>query len=354
MKKLLLTFFACALLFSFGAPIQAQETSKDIQATITSIDERFDIDGIVQLIFTAEDEKGDEYKIDTRESYLEGVRYDLENGDRVVLQIVPNLEGPPSVYLADVVRTNALIWITILFAAITIAVGLWRGLFAVLGLGVTLGILFGFVFPQILNGADPVITTVLGGLVILAINIPLSHGVSKTTLFAFLSTVAGLFLAVISSNIFVSLSSLSGLANEEANFLFWGTGGAIDPKGLLLAGIIIGAVGVLDDIAVAQGEAVHELRLANPEMKKRDLFKAAMRLGRHHIASTVNTLVLAYVGASMSLIVLSMHSSVGIFEFLNTELVSEEIVRTLAGTSALVLTVPIATALALIDWNEKT
>ena len=328
--------------------------SEEVKARILEIVSTSEIEGIRQALFTAESESGEQFIVNTRESLVEGLRYNIAAGDVVFLQILRSTEtGEVSAaYLADVRRTTALLWMVILFAALIVAVGWIRGLLSLLGLAVTLLVLFLFIFPQILNGADAVLVTIIGSIVILGVNMHLSHGFNRSTLLAYASTIAGLVLVYVFASFFVGVADLSGLASEESILLFFHQQEVIIPAGILLAGIILGAVGVLDDIAVTQGETVVELMKANPSLDRRELFVRAMRIGRHHIASTVNTLVLAYVGVAMPLILLFLITpEIDAIRFLNEELVAEEIVRTLAGTMALVLTVPISTLFA--TFNKK-
>lgn len=236
-----------------------------------------------------------------------------------------------------------------LFAAVVVAVGFLRGLRAIVGLTATVAILFLFAFPTILNGANPVFIAIIWSLSILAINLQLTHGWSRATLVAFASTLAGLLLAWAFESWFVSFAHLSGLASEESVLLFLDhLPPTVLPSGILLAGIVVGATGALDDVAIAQGEIVGELRHANPALDGKELFVRSMRVGRHHIASITNTLVLAYAGAALPMLLLFFAtSSLSYTDFLNTEAVAEEIVRTLAGTIALVLTVPLSTWFAV-------
>lgn len=326
--------------------------SEEVKARVVEIESTSIENGIRQIIFTAEDESGEQYHIDTSKSLTEGLRYHIAVGDTVYLAVFRNTttREVEDAYLADVRRTPALLIIAILFAILTIAVGLVRGFSALIGLAVTFGVLFLFIFPQILAGHDAVLVTVIGSIVILAVNMHLSHGFNRGTMLAFGSTVIGLMLTYVFAKIFVGAADLSGLASEESILLYFHQGEVIVPAGILLAGIILGAVGVLDDIAITQSETVAELREANPRLSRRELFIAAMRVGRHHIASTVNTLVLAYVGVAMPLILLFLVTpEITTSRFMNAEPVAEEIVRTLAGTMALVLTVPIATLFATIQ-----
>jgi uncharacterized membrane protein len=318
----------------------------EVRAEVASILSDEIIDGQRQMEFIAKTDDA-EYTLDTRDSLLEGLRYDLKKGDDIYLQMIRTNGEVTAVYFSDVVRTKSLLWMLLLFSAVILLVGRWRGVASLIGLAVTLGILFGFVLPMILNGAHPVFVTVVGAIVILAVNMHLSHGFNRPTLLAFASTVIGLLLAWLFAELFVQWGDLSGLANEEAILLFFQAEGVDWPSGILLAGIILGATGVLDDIAITQSETVAELRAANPKLDRKELFARAMRIGRHHIASTVNTLVLAYVGVALPLFLLFLHTQgLSIARFINEELVAEEIIRTLAGTMALILTVPISTWLA--------
>ncbi len=318
----------------------------EVRAEVTAILWDEVVDGQRQMQFTAMTD-GAEYMLDTRDSLLEGLRYNLREGDEVYLQMILVDDVVSAVYFSDVVRTDSLFWMILLFSAVILAVGRWRGVASLVGLAVTLGILFGFVLPMILKGAHPVFITVIGAIAILAVNMHLSHGFNRPTFLAFASTVIGLLLAWLFAELFVHWGDLSGLANEEAILLFFQADGVDWPKGILLAGIILGATGVLDDIAITQSETVAELRAANAKLDRKELFARAMRIGRHHIASTVNTLVLAYAGVALPLFLLFLHTQgMSIGRFLNEELVAEEIIRTLAGTMALVLTVPISTWLA--------
>ncbi len=325
--------------------------SEQVKAEVIEIVSDEVVDGLRQMVFVAAFDDH-ELTIDTAEAFVEGLRYDLSVGDEVYLQVLYLDDIVTDAYLVDVVRTPVLLWITLLFVVLILAVGRLRGFLAIVGLAITFAVLFGGVLPAILAGYDPVLVTVLGAIVILAINMHTSHGPNRSTFFAYLSTVVGLGLAWMFSAAFVSASRLSGLASEESILLFFHSDQITMPSGILLAGMILGAVGVLDDIAITQTETVAELHKANKKFDRKELFTRAMRVGRHHIASTINTLVLAYVGVALPLFLLYMLTQgVSIVEFFNEEPIAEEIVRTLAGTAALVLTVPIATWFAV--WNKK-
>ena len=332
-----------------GAPTpttgnQVNAQTNTVQATVTKIEKTWTNAGNKEMIFDATTDAGTAYKVDTSQGYQDGLRYNIKVGTRVILELDANADGTNSVFLADVVRTGGVLWVFLLFVIVAVGVGLWRGLAALAGFAITIAVLFGFVFPHILAGGNAIIFTLIGGIVMAGVNMHLAHGFTRSTLAAYLGTLSGLIIALGASALFVHLASLTGLASDESNYLYWRVGNAAWPQGILMAGILLGTIGVLDDVTVTQSETVEELAHANPNLSRRELFLRAMRLGRHHIASTVNTLVLAYVGAAMPLLLLSMSTpGMTIQTFLNTEQVAEEIVRTLAGTVALILAVPIAT-----------
>lgn len=350
--KRLLCALALACVFVVPTVVRADEPTNDnvpFRAVVRSVDRTYaDDQGRPQAAFTAEDPNGIVYRIDTADSLGLGLRYELKAGDRVLLERLTGPDGEQAVYFNDIVRTGGLWIVLAAFVIAIVAVGLVRGILALVGLALTMALLFGFIIPSILAGRDPVLVTVLASLVILAANMHLTHGWKRQTAAAFGSTVAGLLLAWLFGRWFVDLAGLSGLTSDEGTLLYLEhLGTAASTSGILLAGIILGTTGALDDVAIAQGEIVAELREANPSLSKKELFVRAMRVGRHHIASIANTLVLAYAGAALPMFLLFWATrSLSMADFLNTEAVAEEIVRTLAGTIALVLTVPISTWVA--------
>lgn len=353
--RLCLLLLSPVVFLGFTMPVFAQEQQETISYEVTATVERVGTGESGQEIYYTVDEEGRAYTVDPLMNTPEGLQYDIHKGDRIILQVVPNADGTTTAYYSDIIRTKGLWLVFAIFAVVILAVGLRRGLYALLGFGVTLAILFLYVFPRILDGAEPVLTVVLASVVILAVNLFIAHGPTRNTGIAFVSTTCGVVLAYLFSVLFVSLARLSGLGDEQAVFLYWDIGGLHAPVGLLLAGIILGAVGVLDDVAITQCETVAELKSVSPGLGRKELFMRAMRIGRHHVASTVNTLVLAYAGASLPLFLIFLSSDdISWSRFVNTEVVAQEIVRTLAGTTALVLVVPLATAIAAAVWARSS
>jgi uncharacterized membrane protein len=214
-------------------------------------------------------------------------------------------------------------------------------------LAASIGVLVIFVLPAILDGRSPILVAVVGASAIAFLALYLSHGVGPMTTVALLGTLASLGLTLVLASVFTALGRFSGLASEEASIVNLG-GAQIDLVGLALGGIIIGALGAIDDVTVTQASVVWELRTADPLSSTRQLYQSALRIGRDHVASTVNTLALAYAGASMPLLLLFVLSKQSLGTVANSEVVATELVRTLVGSIGLVASVPITTALACL------
>ncbi|MEW6474824.1 MAG: YibE/F family protein [Actinomycetota bacterium] len=282
--------------------------------------------------------------VDLADTGAEGYGSLLEPGDRVVVAQVGEGEPGGGWYFEDFARRQPMLILAAVFGATVILLGRWRGLFSIIGLGFSLLLLVRFVLPSILEGNNPLAVAIVGAAAVMFVALYLTHGVNVRTTSAVAGTLASLFLIGILSNLFVGATHLTGLASEESGFLR-ALAGDIDLHGLLLGGIVIGSLGVLDDVTVTQASAVWEISRANAAYGFRQLYGAALRIGRDHVASTVNTLVLAYAGASLPLLVLFTLSNRPLGDVLTGEVVAQEIVRTLAGSIGLVASVPVTTAL---------
>ena len=226
------------------------------------------------------------------------------------------------------------------------------GEIAILGLGFSVIILLQILAPQILTGSNPLLIAIVTACIIAVGSMYLAHGINKNTSIALLSTIATLAVACIASVAFVSVTKLFGLGTDEAFYLQSGYADLASLKGLLLSGIIIGTLGVLDDVTTSQVAAVSELRNTDPSLTPAALYTKGLRIGREHITSLINTLALAYAGASLPLFLLFLANTQPLWVTLNSEFVSEEIVRTVTGSISLILAVPIATALAANLLNK--
>jgi uncharacterized membrane protein len=271
----------------------------------------------------------------------------LHSGDKIVVGRVGTGEGDDDGgwYFSDYQRRGPLMALAVFFAVAVVLFARWRGLLALAGLALSFAVLVRFILPAILIGKNPVAVAVVGSAAIMFVALYLAHGINARTTTAVLGTVGALFLTGVLAWIFVSGTHLTGMASEESGLLAASLSG-VSLRGLLLGGIIVGSLGVLDDVTVTQASAVWELHLANPDYGFNKLYAAGLRIGRDHIASTVNTLVMAYAGASLPLLVLFTLSSRQLGDVLTSEVVGQELVRTLVGSIGLVSAVPITTALA--------
>ena len=269
-------------------------------------------------------------------------------GDRVVLAFTGGDPVDPSSYqVRDFQRGAPMLWLAVLFAVAVVLLGRWKGLASLAALGFSFGVLLVYVLPAILAGSNPVVVGVLGAGVIMFGTLYLSHGVSARTSTAVVGTLLSLGLIGLLGSAFSAATRLTGLGADTANLIaVLGTG--IDARGLLLAGVVIGALGVLDDVTVTQTSAVWELRRANPDLSSRQLYTSALRIGRDHISSAVNTLALAYAGAALPLLLAFSVSGQSFGTLVTAQDVAQEVVRTLVGSIGLVAAVPITTLIAAV------
>ncbi|MEM7142477.1 MAG: YibE/F family protein [Actinomycetota bacterium] len=266
----------------------------------------------------------------------------LEVGEQVIL----GYEDSTNFYFyVDRDRRGPLLWLSGIFAVFVIALGRLRGGLAIAAMALTLFVLVGFVAPSVLDGNDPVLVAVVAASVIAFVSLYLTHGFSPTTTVALAGTLGALLLTLGLSALFFALADFTGFATEEA-LILPSVAGDIDVAALLLGGAVIGALGALDDVTVTQVSTVAELRRRSPTLPTSELVASGIRVGRDHIASTVNTLLLAYAGASMPILLLFAISDQSLAMVANSELVAVEIVRTLCGSIGLVAAVPITTGLA--------
>jgi uncharacterized membrane protein len=267
-------------------------------------------------------------------------------GDKVDVMYLA--DSPGGVYqIIDHQRGKPLLALGIAFAFAIIAFGRWRGLTALAGLAVTFAILLLFMVPAILAGKSPLLVAIVGSAAIMLSVLYLTHGFSLQTSVAVLGTLASLTVTGVLSALSTSVVKLNGVAGEDSTYLNIAYQN-VNMQGLLLAGILIGSLGVLDDVAVTQAATVGELARANSTLTYAQLYGAATRIGRAHIASVVNTIVLAYAGASLPLLILLSADDQPIGELLTTQFLAQEIVRSVVGTIGLIAAVPITTALAAL------
>ncbi|NLE45433.1 MAG: YibE/F family protein [Chloroflexi bacterium] len=266
-------------------------------------------------------------------------------GDRVFLERVV---GPDAdrLYISDFVRTSPLFFLLFLFIVMVMLVGRGRGIRSLLGTALSLVVIFAYILPQIIAGHDPVLVSVSGSIVLLAVSTYVTYGWNAKAHAAVLGMALSLTLTAILAWAFVGWARLTGLSSEESSYLVIEFGTGMDLRGLVLGGMIIGSLGVLDDVCVGQASAVFELVNANRDLKWGSLVHRSLNIGRDHIAAMVNTLLLAYAGASLPLLMVFTVYQEPIWRRLNREPIAEEFVRTLVGSVGLILAVPITALIA--------
>ncbi|MCB0999013.1 MAG: YibE/F family protein [Acidimicrobiales bacterium] len=269
----------------------------------------------------------------------------LAAGDDVQVIATPTLDGSVAYSFYEYERATPMLWLALLFVTAILVLGRWRGLGALAGLAASLIVIVVFLLPSLLDGNAAVPVALVAASVIAYVALYLAHGFGPLTTVALLSTFAALVVTGVLSWIFVRLTNFTGYTDDATAFLD-ALSVPIDPRGILLAGIVIGSLGVLDDVTVTQVSAVAELRASRPHASTPELFRSGLRIGRDHISSTVNTLFLAYAGASLPLLLLFSEARQGLGSIVTRELVAVEVVRSLVGSIGLVSAVPISTWLA--------
>jgi uncharacterized membrane protein len=269
----------------------------------------------------------------------------ISAGDSILVDLVDLGGGVEQAVFYDFQRGTPMLLLVILFVAAIVVLGRWRGVGALAGLAMSLVVLVVFALPALLDGSNSVAVALVAAGAIAFVALFLAHGPGLATAAALLSTFASLALTGVLAWVFLTASKFTGFGDESVGFLD-ALGTQVDPRGLLLAGVVIGSLGVLDDVTVTQVSAVWELKRAAPDAGFGELYGRALRIGRDHISSTVNTLFLAYAGASLPLLLLFSEAQQGLTSVATREVVAVEIVRALVGSIGLVASVPISTALA--------
>lgn len=274
-------------------------------------------------------------------------------GDRLRIYTDFNQEDERFFLIEGVVKRQALLLLLIFFVIAVLVVTGGLGLLALLGLVISFLVISRVLIPMVLAGRPPILSALISSLLIIPATFYLTHGIKKKTHSAVLATVISLIITMLLAFYFVNLTNLTGFASEEAAFVSTMSQGQIDLLSLLFAGIMIGALGVLDDVTVGQASVTGELRLANPKLDSWTLFLRSMKVGRDHVSSMINTLILVYAGSAMPLLILFFDGQHTFVDVIELEIVAEEIVRTLVSSLGLMLAVPLTTFLSVFVFKEK-
>jgi uncharacterized membrane protein len=336
---------------SSAIPLTTKEVQFEAEVVKVIKEESVNQYGISQLIQTLQLKgltgrlKGKTFQVTNGSMAASGFRR-YEAQDKVIVSDTYQIDGTHSYLVVDYVRRDALFILFGLFALTTIAVAGWKGVASLGAMIYSFFILFSYVIPQIAAGHNPIVVALLGGLMIIPITFYLSHGFNKKTHAAIIGTVIALLVTGILSEQAIEWAHLTGFATEDANFVQLMSNGAINIKGLLLAGILVGLFGILDDITISQAAIVFQLREASPSMSFSQLYRRSMNIGKDHIGSLINTLILVYAGAALPFLLLLTANDSNFLTTINYEMIAEEIVRTLTASIGLILAVPITTFIA--------
>jgi uncharacterized membrane protein len=283
---------------------------------------------------------GDYVQVDvSADVYANGV----EEEDVLVLTRDGGAEGEASYAFYDYARGAPIIALAVAFAVVVGLVARLRGLASLLGLAFAFAVLFWFVLPGLLSDSSPTLVSLVGSAAIMFVVLYLAHGLSARTTTALVGTLFGLSLVAVLGSIAVGTARLTGITSEETVTL-QGYDPTLDFSGLVLAGIVVAGLGVLNDVTITQASAIWQLHEVSPEITWRELYRRGMTVGRDHIASTVYTIVFAYAGAALPLLLLFELYQQPFWTTLTSTAVAEEVIRTMVGAIALVLAVPVTTA----------
>ncbi|HEV2893467.1 MAG TPA: YibE/F family protein, partial [Actinomycetota bacterium] len=323
------------------------DPTRFVPATLTSVrtvpcqEAEPGVPGSTCIKVRARPDGGDEVEFDTTDPTGDTFRA----GQRVRLSILEQAGQPTFYNIRDLERGRPMLALAALFMLAVIAFGRWQGVRSLIGLACSFAVIVGFVVPAILEGGSPVPVALVGAMAIMLLSLYLAHGPGRKTTAAVVGTALALGLTAALTAGFVELAALTGLASEDALDANFQVGG-ISLRGLLLAGIILGGLGVLDDVTVSQASLVFELRRADPAAGFAGLTRGALAVGRDHVSATVNTLFLAYAGASLPLLVLFVSGGEALATVATAEVMAVEVVRALCGSVGLIAAVPLTTLLA--------
>ncbi|MDD5749759.1 MAG: YibE/F family protein [Patescibacteria group bacterium] len=355
-KRLFLIPIFLLLVFWAAMPASAQEEM--FKARVQEVVEQRELDDNLSQVLIQQNLRLEilEGSLKGQEVIFEGIG-DLhvlssnvyKNGDKVIVSYHLDSEGRENFYVLGYDRSRPMFYLALIFVLAVLATGRLKGLRSLIALVASFLVILKFIIPQILSGANPILISVIGGIAILFFAIYLTQGFSPKAHIANLSLSLALLFSAFLSLFFTKAAKLSGYAGEETIYLLDLGAGSINLEGLLLAGILIGTLGVLDDVIVSQISAVEQIKKANPNLSKRQVYGMSFKVGIDHITSMINTLFFAYAGASLPLLILFVNSDIlglNFVQAINNEIIATEIVRTLLGSVGIIFSIPIANYLA--------
>lgn len=280
--------------------------------------------------------------------------FPLEVGDKVYIRYVQTSDGTEYYSIQEPYRLPQLLFLFAIFIVAVLLFGGKQGFLSLLALFISFGVIFKLLFPQILHGGNIIYIATLGALLSLFVVMYLTHGFTRLTTSAYLGCVVSVIVTLIFAKYAIAITSLTGFSSEESVYLNIATQGNLDFIALLVGGMIIGVIGVLDDVAITQASVVNELHQANKNLTKVELYTKALKVGKDHMGAVINTLILAYTGASLPLVLLLYTVDTPVLELVNREVITTEIVRSIVGSFGLLLAVPLTTLIAVFLMYNKS
>jgi uncharacterized membrane protein len=361
MKNFIVQGFALVILMGgFLTTATAQEAHQEFQETVEArvleVVDQFDRD----IIGTDSKTTVQEMRIEILDGERKGEVVKLENdllvleeGDRIFVNRLLSIDGTEYYIFKDVERRFPLFVLVGLFAALVIWMSGFQGVRALLSLGLSIGSIIFLLIPAMLAGYPPALASLVIAGFILAFTLFLTHGFKPRVVITFLGTFGAVAVTCLVATIWVSWMRFTGFGDDASVYLNFASGGTIDLVGLLLGGIIIGLLGVLDDVSITQASVVQELKAANNNLGFLELYSRALRVGRDHVGSLVNTLALAYAGTSLPMILLYSYSAASPMILINQEVIAAEVLRIMVGSIGLILAVPLTTLMAAWYFSRK-
>ncbi|OGG65616.1 hypothetical protein A3G90_00360 [Candidatus Kaiserbacteria bacterium RIFCSPLOWO2_12_FULL_45_26] len=340
--------------------VSAQEVHQEFQETVKGevieIVEQFDRD----IMGTGATTTVQEMRILIKEGEREGEVVKLENdlvvlsvGDKIFVNRLLSIDGTEYYIFKDVERRGPLVALVVIFVGLVVWLSGWQGVRAVFSLGLSIIAILFVLVPALIAGYSPALVSLGAAAVILSITLFLTHGFKPRVVVTFFGTMGAVTLTCVLAYVWVEWMRFTGFGDDASVYLNFATGGKLDLTGLLLGGIIIGLLGVLDDVSITQASVVQELKSANPLLGFGELYKRAMRVGKDHVGSLVNTLALAYAGASLPLLLLYSFSESSMTILVNQEVLAAEVVRIIVSSIGLIMAAPLTTALAAWYFRDR-
>jgi uncharacterized membrane protein len=278
----------------------------------------------------------------------------LDVGDVIFVNRLVAIDDTEYLTFKDIERRPQLFWMALLMVVLVIGFSGWQGMRALFSLALSILAILFLLVPALLAGYEPALVSLLIAGVILASSLFLTHGFKPRVMIAFIGTFSAVGVTCLLAWLSVDWLRLTGFGSDASVYLNFSTGGTLDIAGLLLGSIIIGLLGVLDDVSITQASVVQELRAANPELTRFELYKRAINVGRDHVGSLVNTLALAYLGTALPLVMFYSRANADFWQSINQEVIAAEILRIIIGSIGLILAVPFTTAVAARYFGSRT